>query len=570
MPEKSLQETYQQHPIPQNVLGVEFKLVGALTMRQFLYVAVAVVIAYLIYSATGLIVAIRYPLSLIIALTGLAAAFLPIQNQTFDKWVGHFVGAITSPTQRVWRKAPSPPEFFYLNYRPVRQTTVISPVKDRARLEEYLKHLRQGHPEETELNELDRQEQEFQKRLGLTPLKTAPRGLPPAAASNYRPFERPRGQSAALNLASEVSYANAQVINMPQGGYLAPITNTTIGRKLHAASVIPEGPAPVRGELEFNSPKKPGVVDSESLPSLSPEEREAAIKKELQKLTTRLEEVRKDRPPIRPPVLTAYTATKLGSPLKVRTPLSPKIPPAMSEPDREKQRQENSAFQRGVDIKKRNALEAVDLNELSRRYQASLSQLRNQGSLAASDLKKTSTDVERMKVYAGEMSVKNVTYSRELQEQEARLEKLTFEKSTAEANLKRTEEELQRLKLSLSPAERKAEEIRNQVAGMTPPIKSRIPLLVKDTPNVVNGIVKDHAGELLEGAVVIVKDSNGEPVRALKSNQLGQFIIATPLTNGRYTTEVTKSGEIFDIMTVDVAGTVLPPLEFIGRVSSNP
>jgi len=80
-------------------------------------------------------------------------------------------------------------------------------------------------------------------------------------------------------------------------------------------------------------------------------------------------------------------------------------------------------------------------------------------------------------------------------------------------------------------------------------------------PNVINGIVKDANGLLLSNAIIVVKDGKGEPVRALKTNKIGQFAISTPLPNGTYTMELEAPGRSFDIIQVDVKGKVMPPIE---------
>lgn len=81
------------------------------------------------------------------------------------------------------------------------------------------------------------------------------------------------------------------------------------------------------------------------------------------------------------------------------------------------------------------------------------------------------------------------------------------------------------------------------------------------TPNIVNGIVTALTGEILSGVIVIVKDKNDTPVRALKTNKLGQFMISTPLENGIYRLELEKVGFQFDIIEVELNGGILPPIE---------
>lgn len=79
-------------------------------------------------------------------------------------------------------------------------------------------------------------------------------------------------------------------------------------------------------------------------------------------------------------------------------------------------------------------------------------------------------------------------------------------------------------------------------------------------PNVINGIVRDKNGEYLEGAIAVIYDKEGLPVRALKTNKLGQFTGSTPLPNGTYTLEFEKDSYNFDVLQIELTGGVLPPL----------
>ncbi|EKD90864.1 MAG: hypothetical protein ACD_30C00075G0002 [uncultured bacterium] len=95
-----------------------------------------------------------------------------------------------------------------------------------------------------------------------------------------------------------------------------------------------------------------------------------------------------------------------------------------------------------------------------------------------------------------------------------------------------------------------------------PAVKARnIPTLTLTTfDNVINGIVTDWEGNYLENAIIVAHDKQGLPVRALKSNKLGQFIAATPLPNGIYTIVVEKEGMMFDVVEVELKGDVLKPV----------
>jgi hypothetical protein len=84
-------------------------------------------------------------------------------------------------------------------------------------------------------------------------------------------------------------------------------------------------------------------------------------------------------------------------------------------------------------------------------------------------------------------------------------------------------------------------------------------------PNVINGIVNDPNQNYLDGVVVVIHDKDNLPVRALKTNKLGQFTGSTPLPNGTYTIEMEKDGFSFDILKMDLDGKVLPPLLITAR-----
>lgn len=98
-------------------------------------------------------------------------------------------------------------------------------------------------------------------------------------------------------------------------------------------------------------------------------------------------------------------------------------------------------------------------------------------------------------------------------------------------------------------------------------IRVVIPAKVKQTqltlttfPNIISGVVKDKEGAYLEGLVAVIYNKEGLPVRALKTNKLGQFTGSTPLPNGTYTLELEKDNFTFDVLQIELSGEVLPPL----------
>ncbi|GEM_PF-386490 len=86
-------------------------------------------------------------------------------------------------------------------------------------------------------------------------------------------------------------------------------------------------------------------------------------------------------------------------------------------------------------------------------------------------------------------------------------------------------------------------------------------------PNVVTGIIKDHEGNLLPGVLVTVRDKDDVPLRALKTNKLGQFAASTPLPSNTYFIEVEdpRNRYTFDRAQMTLNGGIVPTLEIVAR-----
>ncbi len=86
-----------------------------------------------------------------------------------------------------------------------------------------------------------------------------------------------------------------------------------------------------------------------------------------------------------------------------------------------------------------------------------------------------------------------------------------------------------------------------------------------DAPNLISGIVKDSRGNILPNILIEVKDKENNPVRAFKTNPLGQFASATPLQNGTYTISFDDPQKKHNFDTVEIVanGEILLPFEVI-------
>ncbi len=115
----------QQHPIPQNVTQYQFRLVGDMTLKQFLELALGMVLAYLFF-ASNLIFIFKWPLVILSLLLGVGLAFFPIEDRPLDQWIVNFIKAIYAPTRFTWQKTNKIPSLFLFTAHPPDLVTTIT------------------------------------------------------------------------------------------------------------------------------------------------------------------------------------------------------------------------------------------------------------------------------------------------------------------------------------------------------------------------------------------------------------------------------------------------------------
>lgn len=110
-----------------------------------------------------------------------------------------------------------------------------------------------------------------------------------------------------------------------------------------------------------------------------------------------------------------------------------------------------------------------------------------------------------------------------------------------------------------TPIETKTPHVRSVPTDMN----KRLGIFASDTPNVVSGMVKDARGNVLPNILVEIKDKSGNPVRAFKTNSLGNFASATPLASGTYTItlEDLKKQHTFDSIQITANDQIMQPIE---------
>lgn len=93
----------ENHPIPQDVTGFQFKLIGNLTVKQFAYLAIGIVSAVILWQIPVNIL-IKFPLCAFFVILGLGLAYLPISGRPMDLMIGNYIKALFRPTQSVYDK----------------------------------------------------------------------------------------------------------------------------------------------------------------------------------------------------------------------------------------------------------------------------------------------------------------------------------------------------------------------------------------------------------------------------------------------------------------------------------
>lgn len=510
-------------------MSVEFQLVGNLTLRQFGYLALGAMLTFLIYvlPLTGWI---RWPLLISVATFFAALTWLPVNDMGLDRWVVAFFRAINSPTKRIWRKDPKELAIFTQDFSENLLRRSINPpgVSDRTKLNEYLATLRASAPK----SDLDRAEASYLESLPFEEGGPAPQALAPllggqtvSLASETLPPQpvapvvaisepvevpEPRTVEEDLTRPSLLQPAIKPVItvHMPNKNiYVKKVSTTSVNRQLHSLSSL-EGTIvlPVRGEKTFE-------ISADLRNRLYPAQDIADV----------------GQAGLNPaPPIQVSTAPALA-PLPQVMPAPAPVPAAG--PDFVYNAPAIPASPEGP---------ATDVVAMEKRL--------------AAEAEATRIALQQTKAPVAAPNVASPTNQAPTPTSEVVAEVPPSQPVSSAAP--------DRSKDSVSLPTKAPQPVQSSgsVTGATLAVGKMAPPAA-NVPDVVVGLLRDQAGLLVTDAVIIVKDADGEPVRALKSNKVGQFAISTPLPHGKYTIEIQKDGYRFDTIAVDLAGQIFAPIE---------
>jgi hypothetical protein len=127
----------EQHPLPRQITSFEFKLIGFMTLRQFLYLILFFPIGYIVFALIPVPV-IRQLAGAIVVIIGLLLAFLPVNDRPLDYFIRTLIKRLTSPTQYTFHKINKPVYFLENLYYYTDPHKVFSHIETQEKLAAYM------------------------------------------------------------------------------------------------------------------------------------------------------------------------------------------------------------------------------------------------------------------------------------------------------------------------------------------------------------------------------------------------------------------------------------------------
>lgn len=535
----------EQHAVPQHIASFEFKLFGNLTVRQFVFLAVPLGIAALIFYSP-LPVYFRFVTSGLIAIVGAFVALVPYNGRPIDKWILVFFKAVTNPTQRIWRKENRIPDFLAIILEePVvrKEPETEFSRQDREKLFEYLRTLPKG-----QVSPMDVREQLALERLGLTREGAGEGKLPPSIFWGTTQGDR----VVESKLESKIAKEGMPVaeIKVGKGAVSAKELRGLMGHSLPGLKPLPAGVGV----------KISGHIKHYALPGLE------------KRLHTQVK-ASTQTPPKPPRVQLASEANFSVENVIPITTVSRQVRLVHGVP-RARARKLHFAPPPGFDLSDlpiRGESRFEISEELKKRYereeQAKMQLLNEQIAVEQKPKREERSGFEHM--FSSALSqAKSIMTGAGIKGQSDKVGipkiKKTFQKPAVIAK------HIGDIFPQASLKEEKREKIDSRVSLTSDKVVGRptdadllskaqmVPLT--DKPNVISGFVASSDETPLEGVVVIVRDANGIPVRALKTNKLGQFLSVTPLAPGNYSLEVGEEEQNFEPVSIILTDKVIEPL----------
>ncbi len=500
----------QQHPVPQDVTGFQFKLIGDMTVKQFVFLAAGTLAAYFLYRSVPNPI-IKWPLALGVFFLGFAFAFMPLEDRPLDRWFGNFLKIIYAPTIFLWRKSSDIPEMLLPLYAPIPKPTsqkMYGGVSKKT-MEEYVQSISNNSSvvDQDEQLFLQKIHEEFKRQYEETTIEETTQTTIDITSIGID--NRQKQLIEDDNLAT-ISSPTHKMITVSSGG------------NQHLFSSI--GQIKIR-PLHFTKHKKPEIkTETHTLPPLpKPVEEQPKTKTEEENnaMNAAVENLTKQEN--QPQIIHLEQKAQDAS-----TSFSSDV--------------------ETIDLKGKEGVKSPNTIELEDKIEKLESDI---AGLTKSGEKAADFEGEKLKIYL-----------KELQE---KLTKALSERQSLEEQLAKQRTENKKTEEVVVPTETMKVEKKEEVTVKFIPsqMAAKIGVVQPVSPNIISGIVKDNTDDILPGILIEIKDKGGKTERALKTNKLGQFAIATPLDNGAYNVyfEDPRGLYQFDIIEVNLTGAIFPAME---------
>lgn len=100
----------EPHAVPRQITTFEFKLIGFLTLKQFIYLLFTTGISLITYYGTPIPILNVFITGLVVA-AGLGIAFVPVNERPMDVWLRNFFKKLTSASQYYYIKRNLAPDY---------------------------------------------------------------------------------------------------------------------------------------------------------------------------------------------------------------------------------------------------------------------------------------------------------------------------------------------------------------------------------------------------------------------------------------------------------------------------
>lgn len=567
--DSSQEVTSSKHPVPQNVMDVEFKVVGDLTVRQILYLFIGGIIIFVLYKA-GLPAFWQWVFIIFVGILSLGLAFVPIQERGLDKWAVIFINSMIKPTQMLWKKMPTPPAYFLADYAQIIKNEIITltPIKSRVKLDDYLSNLTDVA---TELDKVEaakisqiaqhmtttKSDDRIVTQL-RTEVETIPQTLVVPTISNNEETEQIQTTTEVTEPKENTTEPEHQIEKNTQSTINLPTATTS-----KAPSQVTTDEMTSKMELLQGFAGKPPLLEKESSNTQNEKIEESGF---VEKPIENQGKQQIDRP------MTISNDNSVAIDTgKINLRRITKLPPIIVAEDIKDIKEQEENLEKKVSellevakraraqyqIKTGNVpIETADKEPLDPKAKERLDELKKEQTKIVGQITKSKVQVGLLDKDAKgreklETQIKNLTEQNQLLE--TRLKQIQSKLTQTPSNEPESHDDIGENKTQSVASEFEINENKGQV------------IQTDDTVNHIRGIVKTRTGELIDGAIVLIKDNEGNVTRALKTNSLGQFSSQSSVVNGTYLIEVIKGGHKFDIMKVEAKGIVMSPLYFVEK-----